>query len=173
MTTPVHLHLVVFTLSIPHCSTSKHCSCKSLCQPSHLKEVSGVLSGLQIVALRETSLAPGYVKKTQLPLTNEIAVELFKLSAQSQFCLNLNRCALHTLSNNADLIKQTHRERRLRRRQCCSVALPWPTASLHIILMWRDYCNGNGNGLLFHMTQPISRSTIKAIACSKPTISEH
>ena len=31
---------------------------------------------------------------------------------------------------------------------------------------------GNGNGLLFHMTQPISRST-KAIACSKPTISEH
>jgi len=35
------------------------------------------------------------------------------------------------------------------------------------------YFNGNGNGLLFHMTQPISRSTIKAIACSKPTISEH
>ena len=33
--------------------------------------------------------------------------------------------------------------------------------------------NGNGNGLLFHMTQLISRSTIKAIACSKPTISEH
>jgi len=33
--------------------------------------------------------------------------------------------------------------------------------------------NGNGNGLLFHMTQPVSRSTIKAIACSKPTISEH
>jgi len=33
--------------------------------------------------------------------------------------------------------------------------------------------HGNGNGLLFHMTQPISRSTIKAIACSKPTISEH
>jgi len=32
---------------------------------------------------------------------------------------------------------------------------------------------GNGNGLLFHMTQPISRSTINAIACSKPTISEH
>ena len=31
----------------------------------------------------------------------------------------------------------------------------------------------NGNGLLFHMTQPISRSTTKAIACSKPTISEH
>ena len=36
-----------------------------------------------------------------------------------------------------------------------------------------DATNGNGNGLLFHMTQPISRSTIKAIACSKPTISEH
>ena len=32
---------------------------------------------------------------------------------------------------------------------------------------------GNGNGLLFHMTQPISRSTVKAIACSKPTISEN
>ena len=31
----------------------------------------------------------------------------------------------------------------------------------------------NGNGLLFHMTPPISRRTIKAIACSKPTISEH
>ena len=31
----------------------------------------------------------------------------------------------------------------------------------------------NGNGLLFHMTQPTTRSTIKAIACSKPTISEH
>jgi len=31
---------------------------------------------------------------------------------------------------------------------------------------------GNGNGLLFHMTQPTRRSTIKAIACSKPTISE-
>jgi len=32
---------------------------------------------------------------------------------------------------------------------------------------------GNGNGLLFRMTQPISRNTIKAIACSKPTISEN
>jgi len=29
------------------------------------------------------------------------------------------------------------------------------------------------NGLLFHMTQPTSRSIMKAIACSKPTISEH
>jgi len=29
------------------------------------------------------------------------------------------------------------------------------------------------NGLLFHMTQPTSRSIIKAIACSKPTTSEH
>ena len=29
------------------------------------------------------------------------------------------------------------------------------------------------NGLLFHMAQPTSRSIIKAIACSKPTISEH
>jgi len=31
----------------------------------------------------------------------------------------------------------------------------------------------NGYGLLFHMTQATSRSIIKAIACSKPTISEH
>jgi len=31
----------------------------------------------------------------------------------------------------------------------------------------------NGIGLLFYMTQPISRSTIKAIACSKPAISEN
>ena len=29
------------------------------------------------------------------------------------------------------------------------------------------------NGLLFHMTQPTSKRIIKAIACSKPTISEH
>jgi len=33
--------------------------------------------------------------------------------------------------------------------------------------------DGDGNGILFHMTQPTSRSTIKAIACSKPTISEY
>ena len=33
--------------------------------------------------------------------------------------------------------------------------------------------NGYGYGLLFHMTQPTSRSIIKAIACGKPTISEH
>jgi len=33
--------------------------------------------------------------------------------------------------------------------------------------------NDNGNGLLFHMTKPTSRSTIKAIACSKPIISEN
>jgi len=31
----------------------------------------------------------------------------------------------------------------------------------------------NVNGLLFHMTQPTSKSIIKAIACSKPTIGEH
>jgi len=30
--------------------------------------------------------------------------------------------------------------------------------------------SGNGNGFLFHITQPTSRSTTKAIACSKPTI---
>jgi len=42
------------------------------------------------------------------------------------------------------------------------------------VVYWRKYFRRcNGNGLLFHMTQPISRSTIKAIACSKPTISEH
>jgi len=32
---------------------------------------------------------------------------------------------------------------------------------------------GNGNGLLFHMTQPTSRSTTKVIAWSKPTVSKH
>ena len=37
----------------------------------------------------------------------------------------------------------------------------------------KPFANGNGNGLLFHMTEPMSRSTIKAIACSKPTISEN
>jgi len=36
---------------------------------------------------------------------------------------------------------------------------------------WISY--GNGNGLLFHTTQPTSRSSIKAIAYSKPTISEN
>jgi len=29
------------------------------------------------------------------------------------------------------------------------------------------------DGLLFHMTQPTSRSTIKAVAWSKPIICEH
>jgi len=29
------------------------------------------------------------------------------------------------------------------------------------------------NGLLFHMTQPTSRSIIKAIVCSKPTIIDY
>jgi len=36
----------------------------------------------------------------------------------------------------------------------------------------QKYLKLTGNGLLFHMTQPTSRSTIKAMACSKPTISE-
>ena len=79
-----------------------------------MKEVLDVLSGLQIMALREASLVPSYVGKTQLVLTNEIVTELFNLSTQLQFCLNLNRCAIHTLWNNGDLIKQTHRECRLR-----------------------------------------------------------
>jgi len=73
-----------------------------------------VLSGLQIVALREVALVPGSVRKSHLILTNDIATELFKLSAQPQFCLHLNCCALHISWNNGDLIKQTHRERRLR-----------------------------------------------------------
>jgi len=54
MTTQVHPHLV-FTLSRPHCITSKHYGC---CQPTDLKEVSGVLSGLQIVTLRNVALVP-------------------------------------------------------------------------------------------------------------------
>jgi len=68
-----------------------------------------MLLGLQIVALRELPLVPGYVKKTQLALTNEIATELFKLSTQPQFCLKLICCAVHTSWNNGDLIKQTRR----------------------------------------------------------------
>ena len=36
--------------------------------------------------------------------------------------------------------------------------------SNHRSLEFASCWNGNGNGLLFHMTQPISRSTIKAIA---------
>jgi len=39
------------------------------------------------------------------------------------------------------------------------------------VLVFRHF--DTGNGLLFHMTQATSRSTRKAIACSKPTISEH
>jgi len=41
MTAPVYPHLV-FTLSRPHCSTSKHYGGKSQCQIVDLKEVSGV-----------------------------------------------------------------------------------------------------------------------------------
>ena len=46
----------------------------------------------------------------------------------------------------------------------------WCTVTAVTLLL---LLNGNGNGLLFHMTQPTSRSTIKAISCSKPTISEN
>jgi len=66
------------------------------------------------VALCEAALVYGHVTITQLVLAKEIAKELFKLSAQPQFCLHLNCCAVHTSRNNGDLIKQTHRERRLR-----------------------------------------------------------
>ena len=50
-----------------------------------------------------------YVGKIHLVLAKEIATELFKLSAQPQFCLHLNRCAVHTSRNNSDLIKHTQR----------------------------------------------------------------
>jgi len=46
----------------------------------------------------------------------------------------------------------------------------------NIAWIWREFnprSVSNGNGLLFHTTQPTSRSTIKAIAYSKPTISEN
>jgi len=51
---------------------------------------------------------------------------------------------------------------------CCMQRVPtyWTWSQTSIIFLF-------GNGLLFHMTQPTSRSTRKAIACSKPTISEH
>ena len=50
------------------------------------EEVSGVLAGSQIVALRDVSLVPGYVRKTQLVLTNEIVAYLLRLSVQPQLC---------------------------------------------------------------------------------------
>jgi len=67
MTTPVQPHLV-FTLSRPYCYTNKHYGCKSQLLSAHWPEVSGVLSGLRIVAvaLREVVPVPGYVRKTQL-----------------------------------------------------------------------------------------------------------
>jgi len=64
--------------------------------------------------LRGCMFVYGYVGKIQLVLAKEIATKLFKLSAQPQFFLHLNCCAVHTSRNNDDLIKQTHRERRLR-----------------------------------------------------------
>jgi len=54
-------------------------SCPSATDPffqarcATVKEVSGVLSASQIVALREASLVPGYVRKAQLVLTSEIS----------------------------------------------------------------------------------------------------
>jgi len=63
----VHPHLV-FTLSRPHCSTS--ITVVNLNVTTDLKEVSGVLAGLQIVALREVAFVPGYVRKTQLVFSN-------------------------------------------------------------------------------------------------------
>jgi len=53
-----------------------------------------MLSGLQIVALRELALVPGYLRKTQLVLT-KLAAELVKVSGEPQFCLNMNGCAVH------------------------------------------------------------------------------
>jgi len=52
----------------------------------------------------------------------------------------------------------------------------WPlgkTAYSCVLAVFLGHLSNNGNDLLFHMTQPTSKSTIKAIACSKPTISEH
>jgi len=42
------------------------------------------------VALSEVALLSGYVWKTQLVLTNEIAAEFFRLSVQLHLCLSLN-----------------------------------------------------------------------------------
>ena len=70
-----------------------------------------MFAGLQVVALGEDALAPGFVRKTQLLLTGQIA------DVQPQLCLNLNRCAAKTSWNNGDFIKQMHRERRLRAKQ--------------------------------------------------------
>ena len=57
------------------------------------------------------------------------------------------------------------------RHMCCCGWVIIASATTWWLVWTSDYYNGNG--LLFHMTQPTNRSIIKAIACSKPTISEH
>ena len=64
---------------------------------------------LQIVALHKVALVLGHVRKAQLILTSKILTTFIRLSAQLQLWLNLNRCAVHTLWNNGELIKQTYR----------------------------------------------------------------
>jgi len=51
--------------------------------------------------------------------------------------------------------------------------LEWSRADFLCTPLYYICFDGNGNGLLFHMTQPTSRSSIKAIARSKPNISEN
>ena len=47
------------------------------------------------MALGEVALVPGHVRKTRLVLTNEIATELFNLSAQPQLCELEPLCCPH------------------------------------------------------------------------------
>jgi len=58
-------------------------------------------------------LAPGYVRKGHLVIIDKIAPECL-YSVQPQLSLNLNCRAVYTSRYNGDLIKQTHRERKLR-----------------------------------------------------------
>ena len=65
---------------------------------------------------------------------------------------------------------------------CCLVPLLFgggddePVSKFQAKYLLQQFLDGQWSmviGLLFHMTQPTSKSIIKAIACSKPTISEH
>jgi len=80
---------------------------------------------------------------------------------------NLKR---HIERHHPDIFKSIVEEEQAKKQ---AVAQKGSTSKQQTLSKYFQSENGNGNGLLFHMTQPISRSTIKAIACSKPNISEH
>ena len=55
----------------------------------------------------------------------------------------------------------------------CKMARRWKVVGPRWIKLFTQKYRSMVNGLLFHMTQPTSRSIIKAIACSKPIVSKH